>query len=142
MTFINTREITEDKSINKQNTIQVVNLVLQDPAVESSLLPVMVEAESVLICYSDVIRSRYRSPETSHGVTSFHLLHTSSLQGLVLRVNDLVHRSRPDPVTSCGLWYEDDGHLLVDLHLGSGQTDSSQSVEQGLHGQQGGEILL
>ena len=67
-----TMEISEEKSVNKDCPLKVINLMLQDPAVEASLLSVVAEAVSVLIGDPDEVRSGHRSLQTSHCIILQH----------------------------------------------------------------------
>ena len=59
-------EISEEESINKHCSLEVVNLVLKDPAVESCLLSGVAESLSVLIGDLDPVWSGHGSLHTSH----------------------------------------------------------------------------
>ena len=61
-----TMEISEDNSVNKHCALEVINLVLKDPAIEASLLSGVAEAQPVLIGDPDKVRSGHRSLDTSH----------------------------------------------------------------------------
>ena len=61
-----TMDISEENSVNKHCPLEVVNLVLEDPAVEAPLLSVVAEAQSVLIGDADQVGSGHRSLHTSH----------------------------------------------------------------------------
>ena len=137
-------EIPEDESVNKHDSVEMIDLVLEDPTVEPVLLSLVTDPKSVLVCHSDLIWSGHWSLYTSHRVTTLHLLYCStvSTHGLVLRVNNLVHGSRLDSVTGGGLWYEDDGHPLVNVDLRSRQTNPTQFIEERLHGEESREVIL
>ena len=60
-----TMEISEEKSVNKHCALEVVNLMLKDPTVESSLLSGVAESLSVLIGDLDLVWSGHGSLHTS-----------------------------------------------------------------------------
>ena len=57
MIIIPTMDITEDNSVYEDDPVKVIYLMLEDPAVEPSLFPVMMDPESVLVGHSDEVRS-------------------------------------------------------------------------------------
>ena len=66
MVIYSTMEISEEKSVNKHCPLEVINLVLEDPAIKASLLSGVAEAQPVLIGEPDKVRSGHRSLHTSH----------------------------------------------------------------------------
>ena len=132
MVFLFSMDLTEDNSVYKHYPVQMINFVLQDSAVKCSLFSLITDSQSVLIGHFDLIRSCYRTFQTSHGMTSLYFSHFVQIiiHSLIARVNDLMHGPRLNSVPGSGLRYEDDGQLLVDTDLGGGKTNSAQFVEQ------------
>ena len=59
-------KMSEDYSVHKQGTLEMINLVLEDTAIEASLLSAVAEPRSILICDPDEIMSGHRSLHTFH----------------------------------------------------------------------------